>query len=86
MQLHSIAYYYVPNLISTINMGLIVVQLNMARSKRLTIFVRNTKLRSMLVTIPQQLTITNVILISMSISIPKSACTMHGPQCIAQSP
>jgi hypothetical protein len=67
-------------------MGLIVVQLNMARSKGLTIFVRSTRLRSMLVTIPQQLTIMNEILITMSRSIPKFASTMHGPQCITQSP
>jgi len=58
----------------------------MAISKGLAIFVRSTRLRSMLITIPQQLTIVNEILITMSKNIPKSTSTMHGPQCIAQSP
>jgi hypothetical protein len=60
-------------------MGSIVVQLNMARSKGLAIFARITRLRSMLVTIPQQLTIMNEIIIKMLKNIPKFASTMHGP-------
>jgi len=57
----------------------------MAKSKGLTIFVRNTRIRSMALIIPQ-LTIMNEILIIMLKSILESVSTMHGPQCIAQSP
>lgn len=58
----------------------------MARSKGFTSFVKSTRLRSMPIILPQELTIMNEILITMSINIPKFASTMHGPQCIAQSP
>jgi hypothetical protein len=57
----------------------------MEKNKGLTIFVRSIRIRSMPIIIPQ-LTIMNEILITMSKSILESVNTMHGPQCIAQSP